>query len=131
MIQFHETGYGHRFFEQQFPKLIKEIGRLADAVEALSKHVEYDNARKAEIRKRQVAGIERAKKEGKFQGHDAAKVDDFEDFEYYYRLLKKHGITKLKMAEKLNVSRPTLDKLLKQRKGEEVIASTEKSDGRE
>ncbi|MBQ7428395.1 hypothetical protein [Butyrivibrio sp.] len=131
MIQFHETAYGKKFFDYQLPTLIKEIGRLADAVEELSKHAKYDNARKAEIRKRQAEGIERAKKAGKFQGHGAAKIDDFEDFEYYYRLLEKHDITKLEVAEKLNISRPTLDKLLKQRKVEEVIASTEKSDGRE
>ena len=33
MIQFHETGYGRKFFDYQLPTLIKEIGRLADAVE--------------------------------------------------------------------------------------------------
>ena len=32
MIQFHESGYGHKFFDVQFPKLISEIGRVADAL---------------------------------------------------------------------------------------------------
>jgi hypothetical protein len=30
MPEFHETGYGKRFFEAQLPKLIREIGRVAD-----------------------------------------------------------------------------------------------------
>lgn len=29
-LQFHETGYGKRFFECQLPELIKAINRLAD-----------------------------------------------------------------------------------------------------
>lgn len=33
MPAFHETGLGKRFFESQLPKLIKEIGRVADALE--------------------------------------------------------------------------------------------------
>lgn len=32
-VQFHETSYGRKFFDEQLPALIKEIGRLADAVE--------------------------------------------------------------------------------------------------
>jgi hypothetical protein len=31
--QFHETGYGKKFFEAQLPKLIKSIERVAEAVE--------------------------------------------------------------------------------------------------
>lgn len=33
MPQFHETIYGRDFFSHQLPKLIKEIGRVADALE--------------------------------------------------------------------------------------------------
>ena len=33
MPQFHETWYGKRFFDNQLPKLIKEFGRIADALE--------------------------------------------------------------------------------------------------
>lgn len=33
MAQFHETQYGKRFFDSQLPKLIKELGRIADALE--------------------------------------------------------------------------------------------------
>lgn len=32
-MQFHETGYGKRFFESQLPKLIKALERIADALE--------------------------------------------------------------------------------------------------
>lgn len=30
-LQFHETGYGKRFFDVQLPSLIKAVERLADA----------------------------------------------------------------------------------------------------
>lgn len=33
MAAFHETTYGKRFFDSQLPKLIKEFGRIADALE--------------------------------------------------------------------------------------------------
>lgn len=33
MPQLHETLYRRKFFDSQLPALIKEIGRLADAVE--------------------------------------------------------------------------------------------------
>lgn len=33
MAAFHETFCGKRFFEAQLPKLIKELGRIADALE--------------------------------------------------------------------------------------------------
>lgn len=33
MAAFHETVLGRRFFESQLPKLIKELGRIADALE--------------------------------------------------------------------------------------------------
>ena len=33
MAAFHETICGKRFFEAQLPRLIKELGRIADALE--------------------------------------------------------------------------------------------------
>lgn len=33
MPQFHETGYGQAFFNRQLPELIKNMGRIADALE--------------------------------------------------------------------------------------------------
>ena len=38
MIQFHETVYGHRFFDGQLPALIKNIGRVADVMEKEYEH---------------------------------------------------------------------------------------------
>lgn len=32
-MQLHETVFGKRLFESQLPKLIKELGRIADALE--------------------------------------------------------------------------------------------------
>jgi len=32
-MAFHDTVLGRRFFEGQLPKLIKELGRIADALE--------------------------------------------------------------------------------------------------
>jgi hypothetical protein len=37
MAAFHETIYGKRFFDSQLPKLIKELGRIADALEKQNK----------------------------------------------------------------------------------------------
>jgi hypothetical protein len=34
MPQFHETGYGQKFFNQQLPDLTKAIDRLTGAIEA-------------------------------------------------------------------------------------------------
>ena len=39
-LQFHETVYGKRYFEYQFPKLIDTIERLANAVEKQNKLLE-------------------------------------------------------------------------------------------
>ena len=34
MAEFHETGYGKRFYESQLPELIKQLGRIADGIHA-------------------------------------------------------------------------------------------------
>lgn len=64
---------------------------------------------------RQKEGIAIAKREGKYKGGQPKKVNDklFNDLyqAYYHR-----DITKVEFAKKLGVSRPTLDKLLKERK---------------
>lgn len=36
MPQFHETGYGKRFFDHQMPALISNLGRIATALEKLA-----------------------------------------------------------------------------------------------
>lgn len=59
---------------------------------------------------RQREGIIIAKREGKFKGRKPLKLDDFDK---YYELYISRQITKSEMARKLNISRPTLDKMIK------------------
>lgn len=63
---------------------------------------------------RQQEGIEIAKREKKFKGRKAINIDEniFNSLLEEYRSRK---INKIEFAEKLNISRPTLDKLLKER----------------
>ena len=61
---------------------------------------------------RQREGIEIAKREGKFKGGQVKRIDEAA-FEKAYQEYKARQINKRQLAEKLNVSRPTLDKLLK------------------
>lgn len=64
---------------------------------------------------RQKEGIEIAKREKKFKGRKAIQIDE----ELFSSLLEEYQsrkINKVEFAQKLNISRPTLDKLLKERK---------------
>lgn len=60
---------------------------------------------------RQREGIEIAKREGKYTGRKAIEIDN-NFIEQYKRYLKREITTKVKLAEILNISRPTLDKLI-------------------
>lgn len=59
---------------------------------------------------RQREGIAIAKREGKYKGRKAVSIPDFEN---YYEKYKKREINKSELAKGLNISRPTLDKLIK------------------
>lgn len=59
---------------------------------------------------RQREGIAIAKREGKFKGRKPLELNDFDK---YYELYISRQITKSEMARKLNISRPTLDKMIK------------------
>lgn len=61
---------------------------------------------------RQREGIAIAKREGKFKGGQVKKIDE-DLFNKYYTEYKERKINKKTLAEKLEISRPTLDKLLK------------------
>lgn len=61
---------------------------------------------------RQREGIEIAKREGKFKGGQVKRIDDTE-FDKCYEDYKERRINKTQMAELLKISRPTLNKLLK------------------
>ena len=45
-MQLHETSYGKRFFDAQLPKLINELGRIADALEKQNENVKENKTMK-------------------------------------------------------------------------------------
>lgn len=59
---------------------------------------------------RQREGIAIAKREGKYKGRKAVSIPDFEN---YYKKYRNREINKSELAKELNISRPTLDKLIK------------------
>lgn len=61
---------------------------------------------------RQREGIEIAKREGIYKGRKAIQIDDKIFIEQYNRYMNRE-ITKTELAKVLNVSRPTLDKMIK------------------
>ena len=61
---------------------------------------------------RQAEGIAIAKREGKFKGGQVKKIND-QVFAKYYADYKLRKINKTQLAAALEISRPTLDKLLK------------------
>jgi DNA invertase Pin-like site-specific DNA recombinase len=67
---------------------------------------------------RQREGIEIAKREKKFKGRKALEIDE-ELFGKLYEAYKHREINKTEFAEKLKISRPTLDKLLIEREAAE------------
>lgn len=60
---------------------------------------------------RQREGIAIAVKEGKYKGRKEVKIDNFEE---EYERYKNRECTKAQLAAKLDISRPTLDKLIMQ-----------------
>ena len=60
---------------------------------------------------RQREGIAIAKREGKYKGRKAVSIPDFE--KHYKRYISRQ-INKSELAKELNISRPTLDKLIKE-----------------
>lgn len=50
MPQFHETGYGRRFFEAQLPDLIKSIEKIGYELEAARKQPEPDDTPPQELK---------------------------------------------------------------------------------
>lgn len=63
---------------------------------------------------RQREGIAIAKREGKFKGGQVKQIDE-ETFNEAYSRYKLRKITKKDLAAELGISRPTLDKLLKEK----------------
>lgn len=71
---------------------------------------------RANLLERQREGIAIAKKEGKYKGRKEVKIDNFEE---YYNKYKNRELNKSQLAKALEVSRPTLDKLIKEYEGDE------------
>ncbi|MBR5599267.1 MAG: recombinase family protein [Alphaproteobacteria bacterium] len=82
-------------------------GKLMVTVIAAINEFERQN-----LLERQKEGIEIAKKEGKFKGGQVKQIDDAA-FNAAYEKYKNREINKTQFAAALKVSRPTLDKLLK------------------
>lgn len=61
---------------------------------------------------RQREGIALAKKAGKFKGGQVKRIDD-KTFTAAYERYQRREINKKQLAEELKISRPTLDKLIK------------------
>lgn len=61
---------------------------------------------------RQREGIEIAKREKKFQGGQVKAINE-EEFAEGYKLYQERKLSKSGLAERLHISRPTLNKLLK------------------
>lgn len=75
---------------------------------------------RANMLERQREGIEIAKREKKFKGRKPINIDIKSDkFMKLHERYMQRKITKVEMAQELNISRPTLDKLLKELAAEE------------
>ncbi len=66
---------------------------------------------RANLLERQKEGIAIAKREGKFKGRKEVRINNFE--EHYQRYMQRK-ISKTDLAKELNISRPTLNKLIKE-----------------
>lgn len=74
---------------------------------------------RANLLERQKEGIAIAKAEGKFKGRKEINISD-DAFNEAYSLYSLRKISKKEMAERLSISRPTLDKIFRERFGDEA-----------
>ncbi len=65
-----------------------------------------------------LKGIRKATNAGKLKGKKPLSYEDCPDFVSLYESYRHRGMTKGELADRLNVSRPTPDKLILQYKGE-------------
>lgn len=70
---------------------------------------------RANLLERQREGIAIAKKEGKYKGSNAIKIKDFN--KHYDRYMRR-DVNKVQLAKELKISRPTLDKLIREHEEE-------------
>lgn len=72
-----------------------------------------------QILERQREGIAIAKAQGKYKGRQVKEIDE-QLFEDLYSKYINRKVKKIDMAQQLNISRPTLDKLIKEREAAAV-----------
>ena len=72
---------------------------------------------RANLLERQREGIAIAVQEGKYKGRKEVKIDNFAE---EYGKYKNREYTKAQLAAKLEISRPTLDKLIKEHEAQAV-----------
>ena len=70
---------------------------------------------RANLLERQREGIAIAKEQGKYKGRKKIEIENFD--EYYQKYLTRQ-MKKAEIAKELNISRPTLDKLIAEREQE-------------
>lgn len=70
---------------------------------------------RANLLERQKEGIAIAVKEGKYKGGQVKKIDD-KTFNKFYQQYQSRQINKVQFAKALGISRPTLDKLLRDKR---------------
>lgn len=90
-------------------------GKLMLTVIAAIHQFEREN-----ILERQREGIEIAKREGRYRGGQPKKINE-EKFLDLYEAYMCRDINKTQMAKRLRISRPTLDKLIKEKKEVGII----------
>ena len=66
---------------------------------------------RANLLERQREGIALAVKEGKYKGRKEVNVKDFDK---HYNRYKSREVNKSQLAKELGISRPTLDRLIKE-----------------
>lgn len=69
---------------------------------------------------RQREGISIAKQKGKFKGKQVKQIDN-NTFKECYTMYLNREINKTQLAQRLNISRPTLNKLITDKKNEGII----------
>ena len=69
---------------------------------------------RANLLERQAEGIAIAKAQGKYKGRTKITLESVPDFPRLYELWSKHKISKSAIADELNLSRPTVDRLIEE-----------------
>lgn len=107
-----------RFFFEKSVRVISILEKFDSFVlEPFMKsniYIDFQNNRALETRNMRKKVSEQKKKENSKLGKKAFKVEDFPLFASYYGQWKGHSINKAEFAAKLSVSKPTLDKLIKE-----------------